>query len=290
MRLYALHDYNPELKARGTLPVNKAKADVLNEEGYGIFWCVNRFSGRRLLQNIREIRYWTIEIDNGTKQEQAARMRSSPLLPTTVVESKRSLHCYWRALDATLGTWKRIVRWGIIPWFDGDPKASDPLRLLRAPGYKHWKDKDDPFQVELVYGNSYAYTAEQMMRAFPNQEPERKQREPGPVGGGTFWERVASLDCREALTRLSGHWLCRGEEFRLEECGNGNANVWRATDNYSTGCFVDSEGKLGNVEDGCSIAAWCKWYGWGWDEVAKGLKELFPEVEPDTGHRREGDS
>lgn len=282
MALWALHDSNTELRARGAFPVSRSEAEKLNAQGYGIFWCPNVVRGRRLVTNLERIRFYYAELDTGTKKEQAEKLRRAPLLPTAVVESARGYHAYWAARNATLANWKRIVRWGLVPALGADPKATDAVRILRCSGFNHVKDPAKPFPVTTVWKLSTTYTEEQMLRLFPNREPKRpdqEEREPLEPGTGTFWQRVAQLDGREAIRRLSGHWLCKGERFELEEQGNGHANIWRThPGRYSTGCFIDAAGRLGAVEGGSSPASWCRWYGHGWDRVADGLREVFPEL------------
>lgn len=273
MRMFALHDQD---RSRGTVDV-KSNHHELNASGHGIFWVVNDFEGRRLRDNLTRINYWFVDLDEGTKEEQLARIGRAPLTPSLVIESKNGYHAYWRALGATLDNWADIVRWGLVPALKGDIRACDPLRLLRAPGYFHLKDPEEPFLVREVFRSAVAYTEAQMMRAFPSQEPERPERRE-PDQAGTFWERVAALDGREAVERVSGTWLVDGEHFRLDEMRNGNANIIRADDNYSTPCWVWADGRLGGIDDGNSIAAFCRWYGHSWADIARGLKELFPEL------------
>lgn len=282
MPLFALHDSDPAERSRsGARPVAESEARRLNSRGFGIFWTPNTFRDTRRATNLERIRYWFVELDGGSKAEQWKRLQKCSLLPNVVVESKNGYHAYWRARDATPENWKCIVRWGLVPALQGDPKSTDPVRLLRAPGFNHVKDPERPFPVEIVYRDSHDWLEAQMLRKFPSQEPERpKPRELEP-GGGSFWERVARLDGREALLKLNGHWLVRGERFHLSEQPNGNANIWRTDDYYDTGCFIDQDGRLGNVQDGASIAAWCAWYKWPWADVANGLRELFPELGDD---------
>lgn len=278
MKLYALHDSDPELLRRGSFPVTQDEARALNQEGYGIYWVPNPFEGRRLVANLRGIRWWFCEIDDGERNEQIARIKRAPLLPSAVVESRRGFHVYWEAIDGDLETWKRIVRWGVVPALRGDPKATDPLRLLRCPGYRHLKNPAQPFDVKVVWRLDAKYTKAQLLRSFPSREPERRTepRELEP-GTGTFWQRVAALDGREALLRLDGHWLQNGERFVLQEQANGNANVVRA-DGHRTSVFVDRVGRMGNVDGGSSIAAWLKWYEHDWSVIARELRVMFPEL------------
>jgi hypothetical protein len=293
VKLYALHDSNQYVKsAVGSTPVTEEEAVALNADGWGIFWVVNEFKGRRLIRNLTRIRYWFCEIDGGTKDEQYAKLSClTDATPTMVVESKNGYHVYWKVRgEATVENWKRIVRWGIVPALGADPKATDPLRLLRAPNHMHMKDIEAPFAVRRVWTSDYSYTEEEMLRLFPSRKPETTQRmnlkrKPSATSSN-FWERVAALDNRRAIPALSGHWLCNEEQFYLREMSNGNANIIRHTwvgDGHSksedTGSFIDEEGRLGNVKGGTSVAAWCAWYGHDWPTVRRGLLEVFPELE-----------
>lgn len=254
-------------------------ARELNEQGFGVFWTPNVFRGKRRKANLERIRFWFCELDEGSKEEQVRRIRyDSPILPSAVIESRRGFHVYWRVNgEASLENFRLIQRWGIVPTLGADPKATDVTRLLRRPGFYH--QKQEPFMVRVVHTSDHAYTEEQMLRAFNPQPPQSKRERTGQEPEGqSFWERVASLDGREALERLSGHWLVNHERFRLEEQPNGHANIVREEDDYSTGSFVDADGRLGNVDGGSSIAAWCRWYGHEWREIADGLREVFPEL------------
>jgi hypothetical protein len=250
------------------------------EQGYGVFHTVNEFEGeRRVVENLRALRYWYADLDTGTKEEQLERI-AKHLKPTRIVETRKGFHVYWKAIDATLANWDRIVKRGIVPALEADPRASDPLRLLRAPGYYH--HKQEPFLVRTVAQANVAYHEGQMLEAFPDLKVEaavqRAERDLGGTGG--FWARVALLDGAEVIERLSGHALCNGEEFRLIPTSGGKHNVqvkkggrWAGTP-----CWVSAEGRLCGVEGGGSAAAFCKWYGKEWREIADGLKALFPEL------------
>lgn len=280
-RLYSLHDSDPKIReTEGAQPVSRSVACAKNREGYGIFQVVNAFRGARRLVNLTRINWWFADLDEGSKSEQLLRIRQAPVLPSVVVESRNGYHCYWRVRGRAGDHWRRIVRWGIVPVVRGDPRATDCLRLLRAPGFDHCKGV--PFAVRVVWAVEAAYTECQMLRAFPSRGPQPPVPRPAPAPGeGTFWQRVAALDGREAIRATSGTWLVDYEQFTLAEQANGNANIIRG-DGVSTGCWVWATGRLGGVDGGGSIAAWCRWYGHSWKEIADGLRELFPELENDS--------
>jgi hypothetical protein len=275
-KLFALSDRGPG--APEELQHEQAARVYNTREHAGIFHVVNEFEGRRVVENLRAIRYWYADLDSGTKEEQLERI-GKHLKPSRIVETRKGFHVYYRAIDATLGNWNRIVKYGLVPALEGDPRATDPLRLLRVPGYYH--NKAEPFLVRTIAQSDVAYTETQMMEAFPDRKVEVKvdaaRRDLG--GSGTFWGRVAQLSARDVVERLSGSWLVRGEEFKLHETGGGKANIlvkkqgrWQGTP-----MWVTEEDRLAGVEGGATASAFCKWYGHGWKEIAAGLKELFRE-------------
>jgi hypothetical protein len=281
--------WNPDLRLwaksdrerGGTWQVTEEEARELNQKGFGIFWTPNEHTGRRLKANVTRLNYWFCEIDSGTKDQQATRLRDLAIRPTFVVESARSYHCYWAAKDASMDTWYPIQR-GLVRAAKADPAAIDPLRLLRVPGYYH--HKAEPFLVQEVWRIDSVHTAEAMLQAFPLPPP--KQRGEVSISGDDFWRRVGSLDCGEAILALNGHWLFQGREFSLTEESNGNRNLVDRELGRTCGCFVRIDGSISGVADGARIAGWIKGHfpGWTWGDVARGLKEVFPEVEDGTEH------
>lgn len=266
------------LEAGGASPkqVGEGEAGRLNRDGHGVLWTVNEFEGRRLKANVTGIHYHFAEFDGGTKADQQRRLRESPLRPSLVVESKAGFHAYWRVDDGSMETWYPIQR-GIVKLLGADPKCTDPLRLLRAPGYRHWKDPTDPFLVEAVWESDASYSSEQLGEAFPWAPATSPAQGPTPTGDG-FWQRVASLDCGEAILRLNNHWLQNGESFELREQSSGNRNIVRL-DSKDTGCFVRADGSIGNCLLGARLGGWLAWYhDSDWSLIAKGLKEVFPEL------------
>lgn len=255
------------------------QAKEYNHQGYGIFWTVNPFNGPGRTQ-ASGVYYWFSESDDGSKQRQLVRVASLPLRPSCIVESKRGFHWYWRRANAvgraldSLHCWDVLVKRGLCPAINGDPKATDPLRLLRVPGFYH--HKSEPFLVRTVWETDAAYTEEQMLEAFPAAGKARRPVVHQPTGD-SFWTRADSLHAGEAIIRLNGHWLQNGEHFELREQANGNLNIYRTTDSYSTGCWVRSDGSLGGVAGGPCLKHWLAWYGHSWGTIRKGLLEVFPE-------------
>ena len=87
-----------------------------------------------------------------------------------------------------------------------------------------------------------------------------------------------ALDARYALDRLSGHPAVGGERFTFRPTGRGKYNI--AIDTREPGCWIDADGRIG-CRDGAGpgVAQWLKSYGLSWGEVARVLRDVFPELE-----------
>ena len=289
-RLYAMYDPDP----RGVFPVrDMGEATKLNAERHGIFATVNRFRGPRRLENLERIESWSVDIDSGSKDEQVHRINRSPLVPSSVVETKSGFHVHFRAKLADESTWAAIVEHRLVPFFQADRNAKDIARILRVPSMWHWKDPAEPFYVRKVHAWDVSYRPDQMLAAFPAPEAitaaqERSKADAprvrseahfsGDTSGDSFWQRAIELDCRYALERLSGHWLVGGEQYSFRRVRSGNVNI--LVDRKTTSCWIDAAGKIGSkTGGGPSIVRWCRWLGHSYRDIARGLREVFPELE-----------
>jgi len=287
MTLYRMHDSDPT--KHGMIETPLAEAEHWNSQGYGIFRTVNEFAGPRRIENLIRIRGWAIDIDDGDKAEQAAKIMAGPLMPTRVVETKRGYQCYWDAIDGTAEHWNEIVLARLVPWYGADANARDIARVLRVPGYYHRKDPLDPFLVREVYASTSSYTEAEMMARYPDQiaaEAERKAEylaktsQDRQLYGATIWDRIYELDCAEGLARLSGHSAVGGERFSFMPCRNGNKNI--LVDGKGTSCWVDRAGRIGSLDKGGpTLIQWLQWYGASKAEAVRVVKELFPQVADD---------
>lgn len=177
VHLFALHDYDEDLKKKGAIDITRHYFDIKktedvaqrgNRKGYGIFWVVNDFDGARKKENLKKINYWFCDIDNGTKEEQLKRIKELLIQPSFVVETKNGYHCYWAVKgSASVENFERIEE-ALIQKLDGDVHCKDALRLLRCPCYYHMKQPAHPFLVDIVdgLGSDKEYTEKQMLDVF----------------------------------------------------------------------------------------------------------------------------
>lgn len=275
--LYALHDTEPTIAFK----VSEESAHEWNRKGYGIFWTVNEFSGRRKGSNLKRLNSWYVEIDELDKAQQLALMEASPVPPNLIVESKRGFQAYWNCRDATIDSYTTILQ-SLQLFFTGDPRAKDIARLLRAPGYNHMKDPDVPFPVSVVWNLEGTYSERLMLYNFPPQieqkvtQPQARKIVMQTTGDG-FWDRVYNLDCEEALMRLSGSHYVNGEVYSFRSVSGGRKNI--LVNGKSTSSWIDSNKRIGSTAGGGpTVFQWLKYFGLSNKESYQIVKEVFPEV------------
>ena len=262
------------------------------EKGYGVFRTVNSFNGARRKENLTRINAWCVDMDDGTKAEMAAKLHSSPLIPSVIVETKRGYQAYWLAQDgAKPEHWNAIVLERLVPFYGADKNARDLCRILRAPGFLHLKDPANPFKCTVVWKHHVGYTERQMAEAFqwvPDpraveqakaeaRRATRKVTETHEGGSDAFWQAIASLDCKDALEKLSGSGYVNGEQYSFRRCSRGNYNI--VVDGKGTSCFVDTNGKIGSLSGGGPlIVHWLKWLGRDWKTAIEAVKFVYPHI------------
>lgn len=130
--------------------------EMAKDAGYGVYFCPNEMGQgrnaaghRRFRENVERRTCLFVDLDDGTKDEQLARLKSYRPFPSAVVESGRGYHAYWfLAEDPGPELWD-LKEARLIRDLGGDPAAKDPSRLLRVPGSWHSKDGSDPFKVRI---------------------------------------------------------------------------------------------------------------------------------------------
>lgn len=281
---YALLD-NQEIESDDAnyFLIEPTSAQKWNSEGFGIFWTVNEFAGRRVAKNLKRLNSWYVEIDNLDKALQYALIEASPVVPNLVIESKRSLHIYWNCRDASLNNYE-LIQAGISHFFNGDKQVKDTSRLLRAPNYLHLKDPSDPFMVKQTSQYTGDFSDQLMIYNFPKPNEDDEQTEPRAhqlisTHGTDFWEKIYSLDQEEALKRLSGTNHVCGEVYTFKTTGSGKRNIW--VDSKPSSCWIDEDKKIGSHSNGGpTIFNWLKWFNKSNRDVVQIIKEVFPEVVP----------
>jgi hypothetical protein len=289
VQLYRMHDAPDASKAAVPVAADQAKLWNTPEKGFGIFLTVNNFAGARRKENLTHINAWAIDMDDGTKDEQATKLRNAPLVPSVIVETKRGFQAYWAAKDGKAEHWNALVLERLVPHFGSDKNARDLCRLLRAPGFLHLKNPAEPFKVRTVWKLEVSYTERQLAEAFrwsPDLSAHRKalddakreyRKATSSDAGEDFWQAVYELNCRDALERLSGTGAVNGESFTFRRVSNGNQNIF--VDGKGTSCWVDAHGRIGSMsKGGPTVYNWLLWYRMPPAEAVKVLKSIYPHL------------
>lgn len=171
-----LEDMEPQLKAHNRL-------------GRGIFFVVN--SGGQMDDAITRINAQFVEMDESTFEEQWEKINSFPLLPSMVIQTRKSLHVYWFMKKGTASVERfRDIQKGLVHWFDGDPACVNESRVMRLPGFYHCKT-DTPVMVRCVsFHPERRYTQEQLLSALPKPEETKPAPEARKCGAAKGIESV----------------------------------------------------------------------------------------------------
>jgi hypothetical protein len=168
---------------RAKLATNEEVQNKLRElnQQNGIYVIVN--AGGHSDKDITRFNAFFVEHDEGSLDEQHARLDAAPIQPSIRVETKNSVHAYWPLKgDCTEADWRDIQQ-RLIAYFDGDPQNSNPSRCMRLPGYNHvtYNGVDDfsykPVEV-VAFDPSRRYSVADMQAAFPALEPKAKNQNP----------------------------------------------------------------------------------------------------------------
>jgi hypothetical protein len=152
----------------------------LQSKGYGIYLAVN---GGHCDKDVSHGRALFIEWDNLPKSGQWERLREMEAAgfpsPTFVVETRRSLHCYW-ALSEPLPveTWKALQA-ELLRLTESDPTISNPSRVMRLAGSWHIAAGAEPVHCPLHLGTGQPITPGQLKHGLrqlaPPPAPENLQ-------------------------------------------------------------------------------------------------------------------
>lgn len=259
-----------------------SEAATWNGKKWGVYWTVNEFIGARQIKNLKRIISWAVDIDDGTKEEQRETIKKYPT-PTVVIETKRGYQIYFHTDDATVENHKEIQD-RLVTAYGGDQNAKDIARILRAPLHLHWKNPDDPFMVLLKHSSTNKFTEKQMLQFFLKPEDEKRydqkkesSRELKFLNDDNLFDRIYSMDCEQALLRLSGHECVACETFSFKRNNNGNLNL--IVNGKGTSVFIDKSKRIGsNDKAGPTVFQYINWYQKDNKKTYQYFKEIFPEV------------
>ena len=140
----------------------------LNAQGAGIFVTINAtdFKGRTA-ENIRSVRALFVDLDGSPLDPVIAEGALPPHIITET--SPGRWHAYWRVggyLDEVYNDDFTPLQKSIAARFGGDPTVHDLPRVMRLPGFVHFKG--EPFLSRIVQINSIPeYRGPAVFAAFP---------------------------------------------------------------------------------------------------------------------------
>jgi hypothetical protein len=260
----------------------------LNDKGAGIYFTPNQFKNGRKQRDCIGINAWFVENDDNTFEEQYAEILKSPLEPSIVVKSGKSLHIYWLSKETIKDSWEELkqrfrpVQKGLIQHFKGDTACKDTSRVFRMPNYNH--NKAEPIKVEVIkYDPSLKYTEKEMMSNYPYTEEIKKEYTPPKkveINSGTgFWDALGSLDNKTVLQILSGQSIMNGEviSFRKRQ-----GNTWYIDVNGDTAdAWLDEQGMIGSGKGGSPTwIQWLGYYGVNKGDIARWAKDNLSGLVP----------
>jgi hypothetical protein len=250
-----IHDDSGIHNTNGMLQIQGSEAEKWNDDQWGIFMTVNKFSTERRSENLEKLQNWYLDIDNAAdKKEEILKVINTKLslAPTYIVETRNGYHLWYAGKDMTLDNYKTVQK-GLHKAFTSTghraDKLSDITRVLRMPGFYHWKDPKNPFKVQIVGYTGRIYTESEMLKAFPYQESVQEPE----------MRRKSEWDNEACLKALSGKPEVGGDEYDFFNIYNGKRIV---VNGKETGCWIDHNGFIGSYDGGGpTIVQWLMWYG-----------------------------
>lgn len=174
-----------------------------NKHNRGIFYVVNY--GGHNDADITRINAQFVEMDEGTFEEQQAKIDAFGLPPSMVIKTRKSLHTYWFVTDAKVEKFRGIQK-GLVKHFGGDPMYVNESRVMRLPGFMHCKQ--EPVEVECIcFHPERKYTQEQLAELLPAVEDEVTTLRQGTEKGlnVVLYECDFIKHCKDDAATLSEH-------------------------------------------------------------------------------------
>lgn len=152
------------------------------------------------------------------------------LPPRAILYSGHGIQVIWaRQARSNMEDTEAFNR-GLAKLFDGDPAATDQARILRVPGWKHWKNPDRPLDVELWHSDPTATVADEAL------EPLALRQEVYQRSGEVFVNKGQISDAD--LEILQEAWLdVSGQKYDFRGAGRHQLALyvggWLRTNGYA---------------------------------------------------------
>ncbi|MDF5722615.1 MAG: hypothetical protein PUP91_19450 [Rhizonema sp. PD37] len=147
----------------------------LNAQFYGVYFRANDHDGQHKDWNTIRCQSLFYECDGVSKQEQwlgVEEMRTAGFQETAVVETRHSLHVYYRIFEEVVEGWSNLQQ-RLIQNRRSDRSIHNTGRLMRLPGFLHWKfnketQEFESYPIEVVsYNPDAIYSREAFDKFLP---------------------------------------------------------------------------------------------------------------------------
>lgn len=165
-----IHPDSRRIQAYGSLEEMLPRLVERNQEGFGIFVCVNAidkpaYDGgypRRRSSDVTRVRAVFADWDTPNKP-----VPKLPIVPTMAVQtSEGKYHFYWCVDDLPLDQFESVQR-GITQALGSDGSVVDLSREMRVPGFDHTKVLEVRHEVLLLMATGRRYLAGDVSSVFP---------------------------------------------------------------------------------------------------------------------------
>ena len=194
-----------------------------NEAGAGIFIARNQCEGHRSEKAISRVRGVHADMD-GVSAEELADL-TGLLQPSIVVESSPGRYqLYWQLTEGEYlePAEAKAINQCLASQHGADPAAVDVSRLLRLPGFKHMKYRQEGrTPVVIATYSDITYTSAQLRTAFPiedrgkslpkksESQPTAREQFPATLRDAAYESIVARVRSEHPLL-WQGRWEARG--------------------------------------------------------------------------------
>ncbi len=175
-----------------------------NAMNRGIFFVVNY--GGDDDKSITRINAQFVEMDDGTFEEQMAKIEAFPLPPSMIIRTRKSYHVYWFMEKGAKVERFRAIQTQLVKHFEGDPMCVNESRVMRLPGFMHCKK--DPVEVVCVsFHPERKYTQDQLSEVLPEVDSTPLEHRSGDEKGLESVMRMCDFmkHCRVDAETLSEH-------------------------------------------------------------------------------------
>ena len=175
-----------------------------NAMNRGVFFVVNY--GGDDDKSITRINAQFVEMDDGSFEEQMAKIEAFPLPPSMIIRTRKSYHVYWFMEKGAKIERFRAIQTQLVKHFDGDPMCVNESRVMRLPGFMHCKK--EPVEVVCVsFHPERKYTQDQLSEVLPEVDTTPLEHRSGAEKGLESVMRMCDFmkHCQNDAETLSEH-------------------------------------------------------------------------------------